>query len=886
MARISSSLNGSSHDSFIFRHMKKVLIFLLSLLSGSMMMAQDTYRNANTGGILFGQGWTSEVGKQYQRFPDRAQALVPSGVWNLSKNTAGMNVRFFTDATTISVNFTLTGGAMAYANMPVTLQSGIDLYVLTPDGKSHWVSPQRVGQYSNTGSVTYADLDVQALTGEAKNEFVLYFPMYNGVQQMRIGVDSNSFFEFVPVPEDDQPIVVYGSSIAQGCSASRPGMAWPTIVGRELNSNVINLGFSGSAMMESGVFDMLAELKNAKLFIIDPIPNIKSNPTAIVSRTLDGVKKLRAVSKAPILLVESLGNSNKVMQPNEENIDAAGNKRLKDAYAEIQDLGIKNVFYLTEEEIGLTEDGMIEGTHPNDIGMREYADAYVAKINWLFEHLDTAESTMSMRMALNQVEPIYERAMTVVANKRKPLITEANDDDPAYNQFSSNAKMPENTSNWGYYRNIIDGNASTYFITVHNTNLATPPNDEHYLQVDLRENPVDAFIFHFVPNTTFPTFSWSDLTITASNDGENWDKITSLNGLPNNKSYDTQCIRMWKEYRYVRFTVNATERALVAGGGPCFCIGDFQMYPVAPATDSPYTTDLIVKTEADQLAELMAQARVKMAENSATAADVNALIEQGDRLLAAIRGDNATEILQEVMKEAKELYKDALAPVADSSLPLLTEANDDDPAHNQFSSNAKMPENTNNWGYYRNIIDGDANTYFITIHNSSLATPPAEKHYLQMDLRENPVDAFIFHFAPYPTFANFSWRDLTVTASNDGEKWDVIQDLNGLTYGAAYDSPCVQMCKVYRYVRFTVNGTDRALVTGGGPCFCIGEFQMYPVKAGATSPYATSADCKAAADDLKAAMMSAQELILSNSALQADVDTLQTKMTVLQEFLK
>ena len=173
---------------------------------------------------------------------------------------------------------------------------------------------------------------------------------------------------------------------------------------------------------------------------------------------------------------------------------------------------------------------------------------------------------------------------------------------------------------------MLDGDASTYFITVHNVNLATPPADKHYLQVDLRDNPVDAFIFHFVPNTTFPTFSWRDLTVTASNDAENWDVITDLNGLPNNAPYDSPCVWMWQPYRHVRFTVNGTQRALVAGGGECFCIGDFQMYPAKPSDSSPYTTNPAVKTAADELSEAMAEARQKVASNSATQADVDELL--------------------------------------------------------------------------------------------------------------------------------------------------------------------------------------------------------------------------------------------------------------------
>ena len=42
--------------------------------------------------------------------------------------------------------------------------------------------------------------------------------------------------------------------------------------------------------------------------------------------------------------------------------------------------GVANLHYLTKEEIGFTQDAMVEGVHPSDLGMQIYADAYIPKI--------------------------------------------------------------------------------------------------------------------------------------------------------------------------------------------------------------------------------------------------------------------------------------------------------------------------------------------------------------------------------------------------------------------------------------------------------------------------------------------------------------------------
>lgn len=47
-----------------------------------------------------GQGW-SDTKSDYDRLPAKAESVVRDAVWNLSRHSAGISVRFITDATTI-----------------------------------------------------------------------------------------------------------------------------------------------------------------------------------------------------------------------------------------------------------------------------------------------------------------------------------------------------------------------------------------------------------------------------------------------------------------------------------------------------------------------------------------------------------------------------------------------------------------------------------------------------------------------------------------------------------------------------------------------------------------------------------------------------------------
>ena len=71
------------------------------------------------------------------------------------------------------------------------------------------------------------------------------------------------------------PIVVYGTSIAQGGCASRPGLAWTNILGRKLDRPVINLAFSGNGKLEKELIELLSEI-DASLYVLDCLPNLTS----------------------------------------------------------------------------------------------------------------------------------------------------------------------------------------------------------------------------------------------------------------------------------------------------------------------------------------------------------------------------------------------------------------------------------------------------------------------------------------------------------------------------------------------------------------------------------------------------------------------------------
>jgi hypothetical protein len=95
----------------------------------------------HAGLIIERRGWP-DTKDFYDRLPARAEKLVRQNVWNLGHDSAGMCVRFVTDATTISARWTLRRESLAMPHMPATGVSGLDLYV-RGQGHWHWVGNGR-----------------------------------------------------------------------------------------------------------------------------------------------------------------------------------------------------------------------------------------------------------------------------------------------------------------------------------------------------------------------------------------------------------------------------------------------------------------------------------------------------------------------------------------------------------------------------------------------------------------------------------------------------------------------------------------------------------------------------------------------------------------------
>jgi len=326
---------------------------MLLLPAGAILAADPplTWVDAQTLTVE-GKGWT-DTESFYDRLPAKAKGVVREGVWGLSKDSAGLCVRFQTSSGTVHVKWEVTGG-LAMPHMPATGVSGVDLYQRTPAGW-RFVKNGRPAAVTNTVEI--------AITPNA--ECLLYLPLYNGTALVEVGIPKGRALRTPPPRANGQtrPVVFYGTSITHGACASRPGMAFTAIAGRLADAPVVNLGFSGSGKMEIALCDLIAEI-DASVYVLDCLWNM--NDDLVRERAEPFIRALRNKRPAtPILLAEDCNVFGRAPTSKAAILRALYEKLKAEDGAKWAEL-----HYLEAREmLGHDGEGTVDGCHPNDLGM-------------------------------------------------------------------------------------------------------------------------------------------------------------------------------------------------------------------------------------------------------------------------------------------------------------------------------------------------------------------------------------------------------------------------------------------------------------------------------------------------------------------------------------
>ena len=388
-----------------YKSMKHLNFWMLLIaLSATLAVSADPldgfrYEDATNFRII-NKGWEN-TSEPYTRLPQAYMDSCRKDQQWLYDHSSGIAVRFASNSKRIAAQWNLKNN-FHMQHMAMTGIKGTDLYTLNQQtGKWEYVNTARPQEKNFKADSVQSKLYVDNLDGEM-HEYMIYLPLYDGINWLQIGVDSTA--QLIQ-PQVDNPrsmgkIIIYGTSIQQGGCASRTGMVPSAMIQRDFNLECVNLATSGQARMDFYIAEAMASIEDAICYVIDPVPNCTKDRCD--TATYDFIKILRTLRpEVPIVMVEGLMYPYTRHDSYHAEYLPQKNECFRRGFDEHVAENPKGMYYMTHEgQTGPDMEGTVDGVHLTDYGFRAYADLLEIHIK---EALDDTNVDYDVEPAYNVV---------------------------------------------------------------------------------------------------------------------------------------------------------------------------------------------------------------------------------------------------------------------------------------------------------------------------------------------------------------------------------------------------------------------------------------------------------------------------------------------------
>jgi hypothetical protein len=294
-------------------------------------------------------------------------------VWGLAKSPAGGRIRFRTDSSKVAVKLEYPS-APNMANMHAFGQTGVDLYV---DGI--YIATATADKEAAPGKLYEKVFELGKR--KVEREITLYLPLYKPVKVLGIGVVKGAKVGKAKPFAAARPVVFYGTSITQGGCASRAGMSYQGILGRALNIDHVNLGFSGNGKGEPALAGAVAEIE-ASCYVLDFAQNNRTveSLAEVYGPFLDAVRAKRP--DTPIIAITPIYASREAMAESEKSDLQKMRDHIRQVVSKRVGAGDRLLQVVEGTDLlGPAQvDGLVDGVHPNDLGFEWMARGLEARL--------------------------------------------------------------------------------------------------------------------------------------------------------------------------------------------------------------------------------------------------------------------------------------------------------------------------------------------------------------------------------------------------------------------------------------------------------------------------------------------------------------------------
>ncbi len=298
----------------------------------------------------------NDNGGEYYRLDASNKEAYREDIRSLAEHTAGATIRFRTNAAKMKLNVTMRNPSAGeeWRHFSQLGANGFDILVGTGTDRRN-IAADGSQIICSTEKISY-----EIPLPEGYKEVTIVMPVYGGVQRVSVGLPFEA--ELAPATERDYaPIGFSGSSIVQGAVVSRPSTAFFNVLGRMLNADVMNVGFSGVVEGVPEVADYVAE-RELSAFVMMCYPEA----AAQYGTLYDFYKTIRtAHPDIPIIMLSRpvYGTETPTYAAIRENIEATFERAVGE--------GDTNLYYISGHDFFPSDVGDLcsaDRVHPNDLG--------------------------------------------------------------------------------------------------------------------------------------------------------------------------------------------------------------------------------------------------------------------------------------------------------------------------------------------------------------------------------------------------------------------------------------------------------------------------------------------------------------------------------------
>lgn len=323
-----------------------------------------------------GLAWFEENKRNFCRLPFRAEKLVRPDVWTLAQSPASGRVCFRTDSTLLALRMENSQGANMM-HFAATGSDGLFVYAGDPMQEVPWnmVVPPR--------NTTAVEKEIARGLPKRMRTFTVYLPSYTPLKKLDIGLAQDAMVESPPPFRLEKPVVFYGTSITQGGCASTAGGDFVSTVGRRLNLDVINLGFSGNGCGEPEVAKLIAEI-DAAAYVLDYCANVSPED---LNKTLPVfIDILRSAHPIiPIICMSKIHYYGELFKTDMRETNEKQRNIMMSHYLQRRDAGDQNIHFIDGWSlVSAGEDlALVDGVHPTSQGFAIMAERLLNPLRYI-----------------------------------------------------------------------------------------------------------------------------------------------------------------------------------------------------------------------------------------------------------------------------------------------------------------------------------------------------------------------------------------------------------------------------------------------------------------------------------------------------------------------